>query len=442
MNQDIFIHALLKAAQAAGIAEAEAYVREADSFRVLVNKGEIEEYAVSTTGKLYFRGLVNGKMGTSYTEAMDEAAIEMLVNGVKDSAALITDEDEQFIFAGSPSYAKVACEGDMGTPEARIDFALKMEKIALSLDPRVKDLGFSGLETARSRIRLVNTHGLDLSHSDSLCVGFLDATAREGERVTTNFTAEGAYGLSALSAEHIAREAIGDAVFQLGASPCESGEMPVIFRNTAMGNLLSTFSGAFSADAAQKGLSLLQGKEGETIAAPCVTLVDDPLLAGGFGTQPFDGEGVATYTKNVIEGGVLKTLLHNLKTAKKAGVATTGNGARGTGSMGVEPTNFFFAPGADDLDALMAKMGNGLVVTDMTGLHSGANAVSGDFSLLSKGFLVENGKKGRAVEQVTVAGNFFSLLKNITAVGSDLRFTESPITSPSVWVSGLSVTGK
>ncbi len=442
MNNDAFIHALLDAAKKAGIHEAEAYVSEADSLRVLVTKGEIEEYAVSTSGRLAFRGLINGKMGTSYTEALDEDAIPMLVEGVKDSARLITDEDEQFIYPGSPAYASVDCTGDTGTAEAQIDFALAFEKLGRTLDPRVTALGFSGMESGKGKSRMVNTHGLDLTHTDSQCVAFLDAIAREGERVSTNFAIEAAYSLANLDAEKIAKEAIAEAVFQLNASPCDSGEMPIIFRNTAMGSLLSVFAGAFSADAAQKGLSLLSGKEGQAIASPCVSLVDDPLLKGGFGTLPFDGEGVATFTKQVIQDGVLTTLLHNLKTAKKAGLTTTGNAARGAGSMGVAPSNFFFTPGKQSLEAMMAAAGNGLVVTEMTGLHAGANPISGDFSLLVKGYLIENGKASRPVEQVTVAGNFFQLLKEIMMIGSDLRFTHSSIASPSVWVNGLTVAGK
>ncbi|HML45936.1 MAG TPA: metallopeptidase TldD-related protein [Clostridia bacterium] len=183
---------------------------------------------------------------------------------------------------------------------------------------------------------------------------------------------------------------------------------------------------------------------GEVIAAPCVTLVDDPLLPEGMATAPFDDEGVATYRKPVIEAGTLKTLLHNLKTAKKDGVQSTGNAAKSgyAAPVRVSPSNFFFQPGADDLAALCARMGEGLVITDVSGLHAGANAVSGDFSLLSKGYRVRNGEKAEPVEQITVAGNFYTLLKDIVAVGSDLTFPFGGVGSPSVWVKALSVAGR
>lgn len=445
MTQNTFIQDLLAAAQKAGIGQAEVYFQQAESMRVFAYEGAVSDYTVHTTDGLSLRGLVNGKMGTAYTEALDDAATQMLVNSVLESAALINDEDEQFIFAGSQAYEMVDCSGDPGTPEERIDFALEVERIARSLDPRVKQLGdFTGLDTIRETVRIVNTNGLDLTHTADMCVGFADAIAREGERAATNFSYQTGYSLSALDAGQIAHDAVEEAVSQLEASPCDSGVMPVIIRNTAMANLLSAFEGVFSADAAQKDLSLLKGKEGETIAAACVVLLDDPLLSGGLATRAFDAEGVATRAKRVIENGVLTTLLHNLKTAKKAGCESTGNAARSgySGGVGIAPSNFYLQPGDLDLAALSAQMGDGLVVTAFEGLHAGANAVSGDFSLLVKGYLVEGGKKGRAIEQVTAAGNFFQLLKDIAAVGSDLKFLVEPFGSPSVLVRQMSVAGK
>ena len=191
-------------------------------------------------------------------------------------------------------------------------------------------------------------------------------------------------------------------------------------------------------------MSLLSGKEGESIASPAVTLMDDPLLPGGYGSCPFDAEGSAARTKAVIDQGVLKTLLHSRKTARKQGVETTGNAARMSyaSPITVAPTNYYFQPGEKDLATLMADMGDGLVITEVSGLHAGADPISGDFSLLSKGYTVEGGKRGHAVEQITVAGNFDRLLKSIRAVAPDLYFFGSSIGSPSVDVGTLVVSGK
>ncbi|MBQ7656835.1 MAG: TldD/PmbA family protein, partial [Clostridia bacterium] len=167
-------------------------------------------------------------------------------------------------------------------------------------------------------------------------------------------------------------------------------------------------------------------------------------LPGGLASQPFDAVGVAARTNAVIENGKLTTLLHNLKTARKAGVKTTGNAANPdyAGAVNVSPSNFFLAPGKKTLKELMQDMGDGLVITEVSGLHAGANPISGDFSLIAQGYTVKDGKKDKPVEQITVAGNFYQLLKNIRAVGSDLTFPGSSIGSPSVDVGEIAVAGK
>lgn len=444
MKRNEFLKALLDAAVAGGIERAEAYFAEDETMSIMARGGQIEEYAVNTAGGVSLRGLVNGKMGSAFSEALDEDAIAMLVRGVKESAALIENEDEQFIFAGSEKYETVDCLSKApSTPEERIAYALDLEQKTIAQNEKVREVGYCGVDVTRRTVEIVNTLGLNLSHTADLAVAFCDAVAREGERSTDGWFSGVGRSLNQLDAEKIAREAAETAAFKLGAKPCASGVMPVIFDWQSMSSMLACFSGVFSADAAQKGLSLLAGKEGEMIFAPCITIVDDPLLEGGPGSKPFDGEGVATYTKEVVAQGKLITLLHNLKTAKKAGVTTTGNAARAgyASGVGVSPSNFLIKPGEMSLEAMCAEMGEGLVVTELEGLHAGANEVSGDFSLSSKGYLVENGKKGRAVEQVTVAGNFFEMLKNAVAVGSDLHI-DGAINSPSIRIQSLSVAGK
>ena len=268
---------------------------------------------------------------------------------------------------------------------------------------------------------------------------YASALAKEGEHAATGFKLLWDYDMDAVDAKAVAQGCEQDALSQLGAGRMKSAKLPVVIKNTAMADLLSTFSGVFSADNAQKGMSLLAGREGENIASACVTLVDDPLMPWGLGSSPFDREGAATYKKNVVEDGVLKTLLHNRKTAKKAGVKTTGNAA---GSGRVAPSNMYIAPGRHSVDEMIANLGDGLYLTEVSGLHAGANAISGDFSLLSRGFEVRGGKITRAVEQFTVAGNFYQLLLDICDVGNDLHFEGSPIGSPAVLVKELSVAGE
>ena len=268
---------------------------------------------------------------------------------------------------------------------------------------------------------------------------YASCLARENESAATGFKLLWGYDRDAVSAQAVADGCAQDALSKLGAGRMASGAYPVVIKNTAMADLLSTFAGVFSADNAQKGLSLLAGREGQRIAGEAVTLVDDPLMPWGMASAPFDREGAATYKKNVIEGGVLTTLLHNRKTAKKAGCKTTGNAA---GAGRVAPSNIYIAPGEAAADALLENMGDGLYVTEVSGLHAGANAVSGDFSLLARGFEVAGGKPVRAVEQITVAGNFYRLLEDVTAAADDLVFDGSPVGCPTVMVKALSVAGE
>jgi PmbA protein len=209
-----------------------------------------------------------------------------------------------------------------------------------------------------------------------------------------------------------------------------------------MGDLLGTFVSVFSAEEAQKGFSLLKGRLGGKIAADTVSIRDDPLLDQLPGSAVFDGEGVAARNKTVVENGVFKTFLHNRKTARKDGVEPTGNGFKSSfkTAVGIAPSNFYIAAGTGNREELIAGMGDGLIITNLEGLHSGANSVSGDFTLSAEGFLVWGGKITRPVEQITVAGNFFSLLKDISDVASDLEF-KGNVSSPSVLVRELSVAG-
>ena len=220
----------------------------------------------------------------------------------------------------------------------------------------------------------------------------------------------------------------------------------MIFDRRRVRSLLSTYSAIFSGKAALHGLSLLKGKEGEQIASEKLTLVDDPFYAENPVKCAFDAEGVPTKEKTLIENGVLKTLLYDLTNAKKAGVETTGNAARGYADpVSVAPYCLRIEAGEETREEMLARMGDGIFVTEMKGLHAGANAVTGDFSIESAGFLVENGKISRPVHSFTVAGNFFELLKAIDGVANNVEMgspARSAIAAPDILVRGLSVAGE
>ncbi|MBR2036300.1 MAG: TldD/PmbA family protein, partial [Lachnospiraceae bacterium] len=234
-----------------------------------------------------------------------------------------------------------------------------------------------------------------------------------------------------------------------GKESVASGIYDIVLSKEMAATLLATFSNIFSADAAQRGLSLLAGKEGTEIANELVTIVDDPFCEETFLRMSFDGEGVATYSKNVVAKGKLVTLLHNLATAHKAGVASTGNGRKASyaGSVSVMPYNFYLAKGgAGTCEDIFKETGKGIYVTSLNGLHAGADAVTGDFSIASEGFRIEDGKKSHAIKNFTISGNFYELLNKIALVGDDLEFltprANGCFGAPTVMIKQISVAGK
>lgn len=435
-----FAEKALWAAQAAGISPAEAACSLSESFSVRVRAQKLEDYKVAGRFQLTLRGRYKGKIGTASTQAMDEESLALLVQGVKESAELIENDEQDDILPPDAHYGTV-CNASASVEalptEDKIALAMAIDARLCAADARITP-DASVVSTASEIFSIKNTLGLDLSHKSNMIYAYASCLARGGDDAATGMKLLWGYDLEDVNAQRVVDGCVKDALEKLGAGRLQSGARRVVIRNNAMADLLSTFCGVFSADNAQKGLSLLAGKEGTAIASPAVTLIDDPLMPWGMGSCPFDREGAAAVTKNVIEGGVLRTLLHNRRTAQKAGVATTGNAA---GAGRVAPSNLYVKPGEATPEALLKRMGDGLLLTEVSGLHAGANPVSGDFSLLARGFEIAGGKPVRAVEQFTVAGNFYALLRDIEAVGRDLRFEGSPIGSPSVMVKALHIAG-
>lgn len=446
MDKNSFIERLFDQARRAGFEACEAYLLENSAFHTAVNRGELTRYSVSDSLNLGFRGLYRGKMGCASTQVLDEDAAEMLIDAARTGAELTDEDGEEFIFAGSGAYPEYSAAypgiANLSAAE-KIAMTRALEEKALGQDARIASCSHCALFSSSSDTSLTNSRGLNLSfHRDHLGA-YVYPIARDGEKTGTAGRQGFVSDPSLLDLDALAREAAREAISYLEAASVPSGRYPVLLRRDAAADLLETFANVFCADAAQKGLSLLKGREGGSIAAPCVQIVDDPLLPGGYASSPFDDEGVATGKTNVVEGGVLCTLLHNLKTAAKQGVRTTGNACRATvaGPMQVAPSNFYILPSEKSPQDLMRMAGKALLITDLMGLHSGANAVSGDFSLGAKGYLIEGGQVQRAVNQITIAGNFFEVMKNILAVGDDLQFGAGNFASPSLLVEGLSVAG-
>ena len=447
MNFEQMKEYLVAAANKAGLKEYEIYATSSREMSTETLKGEISSFSSGESGGISFRCIVDGKMGYASGELLSREEMEALVDRAVDNAKNIENDDEVFIFPGSESYEAVNAPAP-SMPEAATlkEWALELEKKTYAEHPSVSDGTQTGALAFESHIMLCNSHGLELSNHVGTGGAYVDAVVKEGEEAVSGFKIR--CGKRAEDFADLPQEAVKEARGKLGASTVESGKYDCVISGNQMRSLLSAFSSMFSAKMVQHGMSLLEGKIGEKIASDIVTVTDDPRRPECDVQTSFDGEGVATYRKNVIENGKLCTYLYDLTTAKKDGVASTGNGQRGSyaSSVAIAPYCFCLEAGDKTQEELFAEMGDGLYITELKGIHAGANAVTGDFSLESAGFRIRDGKIAEAVKTFTIAGNFLELMKSIDAIGNEIRFGFAggftSFASADVRVRGISVAGK
>ncbi len=242
--------------------------------------------------------------------------------------------------------------------------------------------------------------------------------------------------------DELAKEVIEDTLSGIGASSVPSGDYPIFLDKDVFSNFLQAFSSVFNAEMVQKDLSLLKGKLGDMIASEKVTLRIDPHHEDAPMSSHFDDEGYPTQAFSLIENGKLHSYFHNLATAKKDGVESTGSAVRGyKGKVSLAPSFLLIEGGEKSEEEILSSMDKGLYIKELSAMHSGLNATSGDFSLPAKGFLIEKGKKVRPVNQIVVAGNFFSLLKNIQELSKERSHKSFSSSVPSILIKVLSVAG-
>ena len=443
-----FKNLVIAACEEAGITEYELYYEAGSSINVDTFRHSINEFSSTTVGGVCFRCILDGKMGYAATEALNEEQARAIVAKAADSAAVLEAEEQVFLGEGGQEYEPLHVQQhDLPGTEALIEKVLDAQEKLYAADPMVIDgcqaNGFIG----SSEIAIYNSKGLDLQYRNNSSGLLMVGVVSDGKEMANNY--EFKLGkLDAIDSEALAKKAVDGARQKLGGEPAPTGQYPVVFNPDAMSSLLQVYSSVFSSEAAQKGLSRLGDQEGQVIAAPIVTLVDDPFHPENPEPINFDAEGSPTHKKNIIEKGQLKTLLYNLKTAAVAGKRTTGNASKAgyDSPVGLRPFTMYLEGGDITEEELLQKAGNGVMITSLGGLHAGADPISGDFSLQSSGFMIRDGKKCEYVKSFTVAGNFYDLLKNIVALADNCRLPMAlgmtAFGAPSVLVEGLSVAGK
>ena len=448
MNFQEFKKLVIAACEEAGVSEYELYYQAGASVSVDTFQHSINEFTSQQTGGICFRCIWNGKMGYSATEALSADQAKLLVAKAMDAAENLEAEEQVFLGEGGQEYEPLNINAyELPTTDELIATVLQTQEKIYAADPAVID----GCQTQgiveQMETAIYNSKGLDLSYAVNVAGLIAVGVVSNGKEMSNDFQIK-LGKLDEIDTDTLVKKAVDGAKIKLGGEVAPTGQYPVIFDSEAMCSLLGVFSSIFSSEVAQKGLSRLAGKEGQIIASPIVTLVDDPFHKENPMPMNFDAEGSPTHKKNIIEKGQLNTLLYNLKTAAVAGKKTTGNASKAgyDSAVGIRPFTMCLEGGELTEEELLAKAGNGVYITDLSGLHAGADSVSGDFSLQSAGFMIRDGKKAEYVKSFTVAGNFYELLKNIVALANNSHLPRAmgstAFGAPSVLVEGLSIAGK
>ena len=450
MDWEEFSKELLEEGKRKGFSECETYFQRKKNFEVLILEGEISHYENSITQGVCFRGIREGKTGYAYCEKISDDAVAFVVEQAKDNAEIGEENTAEALFEGAKEYPSLlGVEENLRnlSEEEKISAAKQMEQAALSLGEYSVAIDYCVLEYHEVLTKIFNTKGLAASYEKNNAIAYVSAIAQQGKEIKTGSEYWMGSNWEEFNPAQIGRKAAENAISHLGATGLPSGEYPVILQNSVMAGLLSAFCSGFFGESVEKGFSMLKGKLHEKIASEKVSIRDDGLLPYHLGSSPFDSEGVPCQNKAVVSKGRLETFLYNQKAAKMAGVTSTGNGFKSSLQAPVQTacTNFYVVAGEKSLEELMEEMGNGILITEIAGLHSGTNDISGDFSLSAEGFVIKDGKKENPVEQITIAGNFYALLQEIEECGNDLRFmmpkAKGCMGAPSVFVRKVAISG-
>lgn len=438
MNTEAIRNAVAQAAKELGVQAYEIYISTSESAGAEAMKKEISSVSYSRSGTMQVRCILNGRSGYAVSELVTPEAAAELVEQACANASVVDDEDVLGLFEGSEHYTEVnETVPELPSADEMKAQALQLQEMTYAASDKIVDGSQSAVSGMGSSTALMNSAGLDLRYETGLVYRVVMAAVKDGEEASDDYRV---VPLTKETAQESVDKCVKDALSKLGAGPVDSGKYDLIMDSGTVRSLLSTYASVFSARSAYLKTTLLAGKEGEQVASDCLTLVDDPFHPGKFGHCPFDGEGVAVYAKNIIENGELKTLLYNRMYAKLLDKETTGNASD---AKHIEPKGLYVAPGALTAQQLLEKLGDGLYITGLNGLHAGANVQSGDFSLQAEGYLVEGGRKTRPVKNITIADNFFALLKKVEAISDTVEFgTGSSIGAPELLFSGIAVSGK
>jgi PmbA protein len=439
---------IVQRAVSGGASAAECVIREGDEFSTVVRLGQVETLKESGSKAIGMRVFYGKRAASTYSSDFSAAGLDCMVKSALELAK-ITSEDP---FSGIPERDQLgSLSGDLDLystdvyslpGEERISYARRAEKAALDYDPRIKNSEGGSFEAATGHKVLANSNGFVGEYQRSYCsLAAVPIAQSDTGAMQRDYWFSVARSLGRLDTpEHVGTIAAQRTLRRLGARKAKTARVPVILDPMVSSSILEHIFEGVNGDSIYRGASFLAGKLGEKIAGDRVNVIDDGSIPGGFGTSPFDGEGVPSRRTVVIENGVLRSYLLNTYTARKLGLQTTGNASRGlAGTPGIGPGNYFLQPGNKTPKEIISEIKDGLYVTEFLG--HGANLVTGDYSRGASGMWISGGELAYPVEEITVAGNLKEMFFNISEIGSDLEF-RGAVACPTIRIDGLTVGGE
>ena len=440
-------------AMRAGATDAEAVVYEGDEFHTRVRLGQVETLTESQSRAVGLRVFKGQRTASTSTNDLSEASLARLVSGAVDLAG-ITEEDP---FAGLPEageYSERRNADGLGlffddvyslSAGDRIEMARAVEAAAMAADVRIQNSDGGTFNAATSWKGIANSRGFAGEYRKSYCSLGTTPIAQDASGMQRDGWSHAARTLHKLETpEEVGREAAKRAVRRLGARKVKTQQATMVFDRNVSRAVIGNIFDAVNGEAVYRHASMFADRLGEQVASSLVTVVDDgtmmlePGLAG-FGTLPFDGDGLPVQRKVIVDKGVLQTYVANSYTARKMKMRSTGNASRGlAGAPGIGSGNFYLQPGTRSLREIIGEVQSGLYVTETLG--SGVNLVTGDYSQGASGIWIENGEFSGAVEEITIAGNLKDMYRNIVAVADDLLFRGASA-SPAIRVEGMTIAG-
>ncbi|MBR3694070.1 MAG: TldD/PmbA family protein [Erysipelotrichales bacterium] len=438
---------LFEMAKASGIDALEVYEQTNTQRNIQIFESKVDTYQDSSITGINIRGKYNGKIGNTFVELYDEGMNEKILKHIIDNASSISSTDDVPFLSEVQEYQEMELFNEelanTSTKEI-IDLLLSLENKILAGDPRIDQVTDCVYTYGDSKVVIMNSHGIKAERHANYAYILVGTLAKENEDVQSDYQITIMKKKEDYQEDVLVEKALKEVLSKLNAKSMKSGSYKTIIRNDAMSSLLDVLSNSFSADSVQKGLSVLKDKMEQKIVSEKITVVDDPFRSDLIGSSTFDDEGTASCKLSMIENGVLKNFYHNLKTAKKASTVSNGHGYRSgyASPVSISPTNLYIQAGETSFIYLVKQCENGVLITDVSGLHAGFNQLTLDFSLQASGFMIENGSVARPVNLITISGNLLDILSHVEALGNDLKFNSSAVGSPSILFTAINVSGE